>query len=147
MPKHPRDQNVVGLHDANHGFTIVSFPPAHKTKSKTAHVGHNQWRTADGGIDGGRCCRHRPLSSFIDCVFDGGGVPSSSDGGRVATVLLLVFICCHRVVVCLLIQRMTKTVKMTTRRTTTMTTMTRRTTMTRKTMMMTSIMHHLVKKQ
>ncbi len=51
MPKHHTDQNVVGLHNANHGFTIVSFPPTHKANNETVHTGHKQRRMADGGIE------------------------------------------------------------------------------------------------
>jgi hypothetical protein len=54
MPKHHTDLNVVGFQDANHGFTIVSFPPTHKANYKTAHAGQKQQRTADGGIGGGK---------------------------------------------------------------------------------------------
>ena len=136
MPKHHTDQNVVGLHDANHGFTIVSFPPTHKANNDTAHTGPKQRRMGDGGIGGGRCCRRRPLFSFVNNVFDGGGTPSSSDRGCVTTVSLLVFIRRCRVAVHLPIPMMSTTATTTTRRTMT-TTMTRRTMTTRKTMTMT----------
>ena len=77
---------------ANHGFTIVSFPPTHKANNENAHTGHKQRWMADGGIGGGRCCRRCLPSSFVDNVFDGGGALLLSDRGHIAAVSLLVFI-------------------------------------------------------
>jgi hypothetical protein len=34
-----KNQNVVGLHDANHGFMIVSSPPSHKGKQRNCTCG------------------------------------------------------------------------------------------------------------
>ena len=67
MPKHLTDQNVVGLHNANHGFTIVSFPPTHKANNETVHMGHKQRRMADGGIEvvDVTTAAHRPPSSTM----------------------------------------------------------------------------------
>ena len=117
---------MVGLHLANHDFTIVSFPPTHKSKNETAHAGHNQRRMADGGIGGGRC-RHRCLlSSFVDNVFDGGGALSLFNGGHVAVVSLLVFIRHRHATVHLPIPMTTMTATMLTKRMMKMMTMTRR---------------------
>jgi len=135
------DQNVVGLHLANHGFTIVSFPPTptHKSKNKTAHAGHNQRRTADGGIGSGRCHHRHPLSSFVDDVFDGGGAPLLFNGGRVAAVLLLVFIQHLRAAKRIQIPMTAMTATASTKRMMTMTTMTRRMMTMRKTTTMTTM--------
>jgi hypothetical protein len=65
MPKHHTDQNVVRLHDVNHSFTIVSFPPTHKANNKNVRAGHKQRGMADGGIGGGRW--RRLLDSLTRC--------------------------------------------------------------------------------
>ena len=71
MPKHLTDQNVVGLHNANHGFTIVSFPPTHKANNETVHMGHKQRRMADEGIevlDVTTAARRPPSSTMFSTV-------------------------------------------------------------------------------
>ena len=109
---------------------LYSPPPFTRRKQCNCTCGSQTVWAADSGIGGGRCCHHRPLSSFVNDVFDGSGAPWSSDHGHVAVVLSLDFLhCCHSAVHLPIPMTMTMMTTMKTR-TTTMTTMTTRMTTT-----------------
>ena len=60
---------MVGLHDVNHSFTIVSFPPTHKANNETVHAATNSggWQTvvlAVVDIAAAACC-HLSLTMFL----------------------------------------------------------------------------------
>ena len=128
--KYHTDQNVIGVHNENHGLTM--FPsPLHTKQTTKLHT-----RATNSGrlqtvvlvvVDVTAAARRPPLST----IFDGGGTLLSSVRGRVDAVSSLVFICHCLVAVRLPIPMMMTTVTTTRRRTTTTR---RRTTTTRRTM-------------